>query len=98
MREQRSFGQWLKGRRKRLDLTREEVAACVGCSLATVEKVETGERRPSRQIAELLAGCLQIGAEHLPAFMSFARGEAQFAPNVLTSLSDPAGSHAALLN
>ncbi|HEX8219354.1 MAG TPA: tetratricopeptide repeat protein [Chloroflexia bacterium] len=74
MQESTTFGQWIKERRKRLDLTREEVARCASCSLATIEKLETGERRPSRQLAELVGKCLGIAPGDLAAFLSFARG------------------------
>jgi transcriptional regulator with XRE-family HTH domain len=54
------FGLWLKRRRKALDLTQDALAQRVGCSLATIQKIEADERRPSRQIAELLAQALEI--------------------------------------
>src|SRR5689334_6654127 len=73
--EELTFGQWLKQRRKALDLTQERLAECVGCSLPTIEKIESGERRPSRQIAELLAECLNIAPHDRDAVISFARGD-----------------------
>ncbi len=48
------FGQWLKQRRRLLDLTQQDLAQAVGCSVASIRKYEAGERRPSRQIAEQL--------------------------------------------
>src|SRR5438105_12794978 len=75
MNEGLSFGHWLKQRRKALDLTQERLADRVGCSLPTIEKIESGERRPSRQIAELLAGCLGVAPEEISSFVRFARGE-----------------------
>jgi predicted ATPase/Tfp pilus assembly protein PilF/DNA-binding XRE family transcriptional regulator len=75
MNEGLAFGQWLKQRRKALDLTQERLSERVGCSLPTVEKIESGERRPSRQIAELLAAVLEIAPDEVPAFVRFARGE-----------------------
>ncbi len=71
-----SFGQWLRQRRKALDLTREQLAQRVSCAVVTITKLEAGERRPSRQIAELLAEHLNIPTDQRPAFVSFARGEA----------------------
>lgn len=68
------FSHWLRARRRALDLTRERLALCVGCSSATIEKLESGERKPSRQIAELLARCLHIPDESLGDFVLFARG------------------------
>jgi transcriptional regulator with XRE-family HTH domain len=53
-----SFGLWLKERRRLLDLTQTDLANGVGCSVVTIRKIEADERRPSRQIAELLADCL----------------------------------------
>jgi transcriptional regulator with XRE-family HTH domain len=50
-----TFGQWLKLRRKELDLTREELAGRAACSPETIKKIETGERRPSRSMPEMLA-------------------------------------------
>ena len=69
-----SFGQWLKQKRKRLDLSQEELANRVGCSDISIRKIEAGERRPSRQVAELLADLLKVPAEERAEFVSFARG------------------------
>jgi DNA-binding CsgD family transcriptional regulator/tetratricopeptide (TPR) repeat protein/DNA-binding XRE family transcriptional regulator len=49
-----SFGRWLKQRRKALGLSQQELAGRVGCSAALIRKIEGDERRPSRQIAELI--------------------------------------------
>ncbi|HEX2990066.1 MAG TPA: tetratricopeptide repeat protein [Anaerolineales bacterium] len=68
-----SFGLWIKRRRKTLDLTQQELARQVGCSLATIVKIESDERRPSRQIAELLAGQLKIPPEQHEQFLQIAR-------------------------
>lgn len=69
-----SFGAWLKSHRKGLDLTQEELAERIGCSLIAIRKIEADERRPSRQIAELLAGLFRIPPEEREEFISFARG------------------------
>jgi predicted ATPase/DNA-binding XRE family transcriptional regulator len=71
-----SFGQWLKQRRKTLDLTREALAQKIGCAVVTLNKIEANERRPSKQIAELLADHLNIPPQERTAFIQFARGEA----------------------
>ncbi len=68
-----SFGQWLKGRRKELDLTQDELAAQVGCSVSTVRRLEQGALRPSRQLAELLAIGLDVAPEDRPALVRRAR-------------------------
>ena len=70
-----SFGLWLRRQRKALDLTQDALAARVGCSVATIRKIEADERRPSRQIAELLADVLGIPAQERPLFLRVARGE-----------------------
>jgi WD40 repeat protein/transcriptional regulator with XRE-family HTH domain len=73
MSEQVSFGQWLRQRRKELDLTREEFADRVGCSVDTVRKVEEGLRRPSKQLAELFAASLDVPLEEQQTFVHWAR-------------------------
>lgn len=70
-----SFGTWVKRRRKALDLTQQELARCVGCSPSLIFKIESDERRPSRQMAELLAEKLDIPAEQRPLFLKTARRE-----------------------
>jgi predicted ATPase/DNA-binding XRE family transcriptional regulator len=72
---QQSFGQWLRQRRRALDLTQEEFARLVGCSAVTLRKLEAETRRPSKQIAERLAEVLHIAHEDRPAFLRFARGD-----------------------
>src|SRR5437762_5369785 len=69
-----SFGQWLKQRRKNLDLSQEALAEQIGCSYIAIHKMEGGERRPSRQIADLLAELFKVPAEEREAFTAFARG------------------------
>ena len=50
-----SFSQWLGQRCKALDLTQQELADQVGCSVVTIRKIEGEVCRPSKQIAEWLA-------------------------------------------
>lgn len=68
------FGQWLRRRRRHLDLTQTQLADCAACSLTTIRKFETGERRPSRDLAAVLATCLHVPPEELESFIRFARG------------------------
>ena len=70
-----SFGTWVKRRRKTLDLTREELARQVGCSSSLIFKIESDERRPSRQMAELLARHLDIPQDQRALFLKIARQE-----------------------
>src|SRR5512134_1193204 len=69
------FSEWLKRRRKRFDLTQEQLAQRASCSVFAIRKIESGERQPSRQLAELLAKALEIPAENQPTFIQVARGE-----------------------
>src|SRR5688500_3687139 len=85
-----SFGQWLKQRRKALDLTQEDLAERIGCSDVTIRKIEAGVRRPSRQIAELLVEHLKIPAEEQQAFVSFARTGSAASPQPVDAGGDTA--------
>src|SRR5512139_1715840 len=84
-----SFGAWIKQRRNALDLTQWDLAERVGCSREAIQKIETGTRRPSKQIAELLSACLEVPPEERPAFVRWARLGPEAAPpdRVLSSLS-----------
>jgi len=70
-----SFGYWVRRRRKALDLTQAELARRVGCAEVTIQKIEADERRPSSQIAALLAEHLHIPPGERTAFLASARGE-----------------------
>jgi predicted ATPase/transcriptional regulator with XRE-family HTH domain len=82
-----TFGEWLRLQRNNRKLTRDEFAKRVGCSIALLRKIEDGERRPSVQIAELIAGCLNIPLEQRPTLVKVARGE--LGVDRLTPLSKP---------
>jgi predicted ATPase/transcriptional regulator with XRE-family HTH domain len=69
------FGEWLKRRRKVLDLTQAELGQRAGCSVFTLRKIESGERRPSKQLAGLLARALEIPPEQELTFIKVARGD-----------------------
>jgi len=75
MDEHISLGMWIRRRRKALDLTREELAALAGCSAELVRKIEYNTRRPSKQIAALLARHLQLAPDEFEAFVQVARAE-----------------------
>src|SRR4051812_43095698 len=68
-----SFGRFVKVRRRALDLTQEDLARRVGYSVITIRKVEADERRPSRQLAERLARCLNVAPEERHTFVTLAR-------------------------
>jgi len=54
------FGEWLRHRRRELDLTQDALARQVGCARVTIRKLEADEMRPSKQLAELLAEQLGV--------------------------------------
>jgi predicted ATPase/DNA-binding CsgD family transcriptional regulator/transcriptional regulator with XRE-family HTH domain len=68
-----TFAQWLKHSRRTLDLTQEELAARVGYASPTLQKIERGVRRPSRELAERLADTLAIPEQERPRFLQLAR-------------------------
>lgn len=67
------FSAILRQRRRDLDLTRTELAQRVGCSPDTIKKLEEGERRPSKELAELLAEHLKIDTAARADFIMLAR-------------------------
>lgn len=70
-----TFGYWVRRRRLALDLTQTALAQRVGCSESAIRKIENDERRPSEQIAELLAETLGIPEAERTAFLRTARRE-----------------------
>lgn len=80
------FGVWLKARRRALGLSRRELALRANCSEITIVKVEAGERRPSVQIASLLADALLVPPGERSRFIDFARSQT----------GDPASSSASV--
>jgi predicted ATPase/DNA-binding XRE family transcriptional regulator len=58
-------------------MTREDLAEKVSCARVTISKIEHGERRPSRQVAERLAESLGLPPEQHAAFLRWARGMAE---------------------
>ena len=71
-----SFGDWVRRRRRALDLTQAELGARVGASAAMIRKIEADERRPSRELAELLAAALGVPAAEREGFLRAARNVA----------------------
>ena len=68
-----TFGQWIKKRRKSLDLTQQELAKRVGCATITIQLLEANKRRPSKQMAGILAEQLGLAEAERPEFVRFAR-------------------------
>src|SRR5437588_5066825 len=81
-----TFGGWLKHRRSELGITRDQLSERLGFSLDLLRKLESGERRPSGQIAHLLADYFRIPADEREAFVTFARtGRVASSPAEATS-------------
>jgi predicted ATPase/transcriptional regulator with XRE-family HTH domain/Tfp pilus assembly protein PilF len=70
-----SFGTWVRRRRRALDLTQHALAQRIGCARITIQKIEAGERRPSREFAALLAERLAVPLDERAAFLRAARSE-----------------------
>jgi predicted ATPase/transcriptional regulator with XRE-family HTH domain len=86
-----TFGHWLKTRRKALDLTQAELAKRVGCATISIQLMETGKRRPSKQMAELIASQLNIPIEEHQDFIKFARAGTDDHARGMSDQADPAG-------
>src|SRR5687768_4041950 len=68
-----TFGGWLKQRRKEHGISQDELADTVGISPSMLWKIEANERRPSGQIASLIADYFRIPTDERDAFVTFAR-------------------------
>ncbi len=86
-----SFGDWLKRRRRSLDLTQAELADQAGCSAETIRKLEAETLRPSKALAERLAQYLAIPVEQQDHFVRFARGQAD-AGEFVVSMPTPSAT------
>jgi len=82
MSEVMTFGGWLKGRRRELGVTQDELSERIGCSVFTLRKLEAGVRHPSGQIARLLADYLRIPHDEQEAFITFARSGRAGSPEI----------------
>ncbi len=84
-----SFGEWLRRRRQALHLTQQQFGSLASCSAAMIRKIEADERRPSVDVARLLARALQIPPREHEAFLRFARGERADAPALPSDVAAP---------
>ncbi len=84
-----SFGQWLQWRRQALRLTQQQLGNVAGCSAAMIRKLEADERRPSTDIARLLAIALHLPTHTHEAFVRYARGERREAPVLPAEVAAP---------
>lgn len=70
-----------------LDLTQADLAQRVNCSLSMLRKIERDERRPSEQLAILLADHLAVDDSQRGSFLQLARG------SFIEDLQDPIRSN-----
>lgn len=68
-----SFGYWVRRRRMALDLTQAELGKRAGASAAMIRKIEADERRPSRELAEMLATVFALRGAERDTFLCAAR-------------------------
>jgi transcriptional regulator with XRE-family HTH domain len=73
-----SFGQWLRQRRHMLDLTQQDLADQVGCARITLRRIESGNLRPSKELALILLEKLGIPQAEREEWLQIARGHAEF--------------------
>ncbi|GAB4128310.1 MAG: helix-turn-helix domain-containing protein [Roseiflexaceae bacterium] len=91
--QQQSFGQWLRRRRKALDLTQAELAAQVPCAKGTIRRIESDDLRPSKLLAERLAQVLKVSTADQAAFVQAARmGQIDSLPSALRSIHQAAST------
>jgi serine/threonine protein kinase/DNA-binding XRE family transcriptional regulator len=69
----KTFGHFVRQRRREMDLTQEELARRVGCAAITLRKIEADDLRASVQIAERLAMALAILLDDRADFVRRAR-------------------------
>jgi predicted ATPase/DNA-binding XRE family transcriptional regulator len=91
-----SFGTWLKQRRKEKRLTQRELALAAACAVATIKKIEADERRPSVEIAELLADALAVPANWRDRFVACARGQRPVDSLIAMEVADQSNSPASI--
>lgn len=73
-----TFGEWLRKRRRELDLTQQELADQTGCARITVRKLESDLLKPSKELAELLLKKLGVPNSELSKWVLYARGLAGY--------------------
>jgi predicted ATPase/DNA-binding XRE family transcriptional regulator len=69
-----SFGQRLRTLRRDLDLSQAELGSRAGCSVNTIRKLESDERKPSRELAARLAEVFELAQRERADFLRLARG------------------------
>ncbi len=89
------FGAWVRERRRERDLTQAALGKQAGCAAATIRKIESGARKPSRELAALLVQLLAGPTEDAATLIAAARG-AVAPPTTPTPLTGLLGRQHAL--
>lgn len=85
-----SFGRQVQRRRQLLDISAAGLAAQAGISVHTLRKIERDVRRPSREVAALLADALRIAPAERARFLHAARQLAGAPPADTPGAAPPA--------
>lgn len=85
--EEISFGQWLRQRRRMLDLTQQGLADEVGCARITLRRIESGALKPSKELAQILLEKLGLPEMERPRWIQFARGYSDFPARLVDSIA-----------
>lgn len=73
MHDEAAFATWLKRERRRQDLTQDALRERARCSGGYIRKLESGARRPARELAQELAEILNLPGERRSQFVGLAR-------------------------
>ena len=72
------FGEWVRQRRRVLDLTQQELADQVGCARITLRRIESGSLKPSKELAFILLEKVGVPQAEHERWLRFARGLSGF--------------------
>jgi predicted ATPase/DNA-binding XRE family transcriptional regulator/Tfp pilus assembly protein PilF len=86
--EDPSFGEWLRQRRRMLDLTQQALADQVGCTRITLRRIESGGRKPSKELALILLEKLGAPQVEREPWLRFARGLSGFPERSVDSFAN----------
>jgi class 3 adenylate cyclase len=75
MRENISFGKWLRQRRRTLDLSQQALANQAACARITLSRIEADTLKPSREMALILLDKVGILPAEREQWVRFARGQ-----------------------
>src|SRR5258707_1548259 len=74
MKEDLSFGKWLRQRRRTLDLSQQAFADQATCARITLSRIEADTLKPSKELALILLQKVGIPQNERDQWVRFARG------------------------